>query len=566
MFLGIQFTFDETWQAVLYILCGLGIFLFGINMMGSNLKSIAGDKVKTIIEKTTNTPFKGMVVGFLVTMLTQSASGTSALAVGLVASGLMSFEQSLGILLGANIGGTVLTIVLALFSQLKIMPILSVVLVFIGSFSMFFFKQKKARQLGSIVMGFGMIFLGLAFIDMSFSQILTDNKEVIENIFKNLDSVPELGVLVGIVFTMIVQSSSATIGIVQGMYLTGTMTLSGAIAIMLGANIGTTITATIASLGSSNTAKRVALANVIIKVVGVVVFVIFYRWALFPLVRTINNAVFGTELNPIIIALTHFTFNLVNSFIFLLFIKFLTRFCNHFFKEEELSIEERLLDYSLIGKSSQLALSFAKSAIDHMFNEVNEYVILTKKYAFERNDELLNKGDDLEKSINSLDKRIHDYLIKITVKGLDKKSSALLSKYLDSIKDLERIGDHCTNILGFFKQRYDHNMELSEDGVQDLDQIFTTLVNMSNLTMIALNDWDNAVAGKALELEPEIDKMEEIFHERHVHRVNTGKCTYMNSEHYVEVLSNIERMGDHFTNVLELICNDEYCEYDEFNH
>ena len=131
MILGIEFTFDGVWQAVLYILCGLGIFLFGISMMGSNLKSIAGDKVKQIIEKTTNTPFKGMIVGFLVTMLTQSASGTSALAVGLVASGLMSFEQSLGILLGANIGGTVLTIILALFSQLEIMPILSVILVFV---------------------------------------------------------------------------------------------------------------------------------------------------------------------------------------------------------------------------------------------------------------------------------------------------------------------------------------------------------------------------------------------------------------------------------------------------
>ncbi|MBQ9448247.1 MAG: Na/Pi cotransporter family protein [Acholeplasmatales bacterium] len=566
MILGIEFTFDGVWQAVLYILCGLGIFLFGISMMGTNLKNIAGDKVKQIIERTTNTPFKGMIVGFLVTMLTQSASGTSALAVGLVASGLMSFEQSLGILLGANIGGTVLTIVLALFSQLEIMPILSVILVFVGSFAMFFFKQKKIRQLGSIVMGFGMIFLGLAFIDMSFAHILKENKETIENIFKGLDAAPELGVLVGVLFTMIVQSSSATIGIVQGMYLTGTMTLSGAIGIMLGANIGTTITAVIASLGSSRTAKKVAFSNVIIKVFGVVVFVIFYRWALFPLIKLINNAMFGTNTNPIIIALTHLVFNIINSFVFLLLLKPLIKISDKVFKQEERSIEESLLDYSLITKSSQLALSFAKSAIDHMATIVNKYIMVAKEYSFVRNDEDLEIGDEYEREINSLDKRIHDYLIKITVKGLNKNSSDLLSKYLDSIKDLERIGDHCTNILGFFRERYIHNMNLSEDGEQDLEQIFSVLINMSNLSLEAINNWNKNTASKALELEPEIDKLEEFFHSRHMHRVDNGKCSYMNSEHYVEVLSNIERMGDHFTNILELICNDEYCKYDEFDH
>ena len=260
--LGVSIEFGEgagaNALAILYILCGLGIFLFGINMMGSSLKAIAGDKMKVIIEKSTNTPFKGMLVGFVTTMLTQSASGTSALAVSLVGAGLMSFTQAIGVLLGANIGGTILTIILAAFSQLKIMPIVSVALVFIGASMVFFFKKKRLNQIGSVVLGFGLIFLGLAFIDMSFSHfIATDSpyREGINNLFEGLANVPVLGITVGTLFTIIVQSSSATIGIVQSMYTVGSISLFGALALMLGANIGTTVTALLASLGSSKSAK-----------------------------------------------------------------------------------------------------------------------------------------------------------------------------------------------------------------------------------------------------------------------------------------------------------------------
>ena len=312
----VGFTGMATWEAVLYILCGLGIFLYGINMMGGSLRSLAGNKMSIIIEKTTNTPLKGMLVGFIVTMLTQSASGTSALAVSLVAAGLMTFPQALGILLGANIGGTILTIILAAFSNLKIMPIVSVILVFIGASMVFFFKKKKIKQLGSVVLGFGFIFLGLSFIDMSFKTILSDYNEMIVKMFEGVSKVPVLGVLIGTIFTFIVQSSSATIGIVQSLYSsalsTGTevISLSGALAIMLGANIGTTITAFLASLGSSKSAKKVATANILIKFFGVLVFTIAFSGYLW-LITKLNNA-FKWEYNEMIIAIAHLLFNIVN--------------------------------------------------------------------------------------------------------------------------------------------------------------------------------------------------------------------------------------------------------------
>ncbi len=573
-FLGVSLEFGEgaggNALAILYILCGLGIFLFGINMMGSSLKAIAGDKMKVIIEKSTNTPFKGMLVGFATTMLTQSASGTSALAVSLVGSGLMTFGQAIGVLLGANIGGTILTIILAAFSQLKIMPVVSVALVFIGATMVFFFKKKRINQMGSVFLGFGLIFLGLAFIDMSFARFIAEGSEYREGVmdlFKALANVPVLGIIVGTLFTVIVQSSSATIGIVQSMYTVGSISLFGSLALMLGANIGTTITALLASLGSSKSAKKVALANILIKFFGVVCFGICYRWAYYPLINLVNKAI-GWDNNPMIIALAHLSFNIINSLVIVfLLIKPLTLICNKAYgNDDDNTIEEQLLDYSLIKKSPSLAMEFVKKAIAYMASCMNEYCHIARDYAFEKNDKLEQRGAALERTINSLDKRIHDYLIKLTLSDFDTKTSKSLSNYLDDIKDIERVGDHCTNIIEFFNDRFDKGLYLSEDGIQDLSQMFDELLLMADNTLKAILENSKEYAKIASDCENEIDKMEDIFHERHVHRVNSGVCSFNNTEHYVEILSNIERMGDHLENICESILNDEYCQYDEFNH
>ncbi|MCR4898946.1 MAG: Na/Pi cotransporter family protein [Acholeplasmatales bacterium] len=567
MFLDITLGFDSLWQAILYVLCGLGIFLFGINLMGSSLKEIGGSRMKVIIQKSTSTPLKGMLVGFVVTMLTQSASGTSALAVSLVAAGLMNFGQAFGILLGANIGGTILTIIMAVFAQFKIMPIVSVVLVFLGATMLFLFKRPKIKQIGSVVLGFGMIFLGLALIDMSFKYIQVEHQEFIQNVFAKLDDMPEVGVLVGILVTCVLQSSSATIGIVQGMYMGGTMSLYGALALMLGANVGTTITAILASLGSSRSAKKVALANTLIKVFGVVIFTIIYRFAFYPLVNVINEAVFGSSANPLIISLTHLVFNLINSFVLLMLIKPSLRIMDKLVPEnKDDDIMEQLLDYSLIQKSPQLALSFVKKAVDYMGLLTKEFVYLAYNYSKNPDPKMKEHGIEIERKINCLDKRSHDYLIKLTIKSLDSKSSTLLSKYLDLIKDLERVGDHCTNLIEFFEEREEKNMHLSADGAQDLNQMFETVIKMAEGTYDSLINWSSDTATETLPIEDEVDRMEEVFHERHIHRVETGACSFVNTEYFVEILSNLERMGDHFTNVLEEISTVEYCKYDEFHH
>ena len=568
--LSVNFVFDSDIVAVLYILCGLGIFLYGIGKMGKSLKAIAGDKMKVIIERSTNTPIKGMVVGFATTMLTQSASGTSALAVSLVGAGLMSFGQSIGVLLGANIGGTILTIIMAAFSQFKIMPVVSVILVIIGAGMTFFFKNNKINQLGSVILGFGFIFLGLAFIDNSFKHFIAEGspyREGISNMFKVLEDIPILGIVVSTLFTFVVQSSSATIGIVQSMFAAGTMNLFGALALMLGANIGTCITALLASIGTSSSAKKVAYANILIKFFGVVCFGICYRWAFYPIMNWFNNLL-GWHDNPMIIAIAHLVFNIVNSFVFLLLIKPLTFVCNKIVKGDDsgVTIQEKLLDYSLIKKSPSLAFEFVKTAVNYMAICVRDYLNLAYKYSFERDDSLISKGDELEKTINSLDKRIHDYLIKLTVAFIDKETSSYLSKYLDQIKDLERVGDHCTNLMEFFYDRFEKELHLSDDGVQDLTQMYEAIISMMDHTLKALEKNSIEDAKAASDIEDEIDRLEEIFHERHVHRVNAGVCSFNNTEHYVEILSNIERMGDHLENVCESILTGKDSKYNEFYH
>ncbi len=556
----------QVWLAVLYVLCGLGIFLYGIDLMGGSLKALAGNKMKTIIEKSTNSPIKGMLLGFLITMLTQSASGTSALAVSLVAVGLMTFPQALGILLGANIGGVVLTIIMAGFQSINIMPVVSVILVAIGAAMVFFFKKKKVKQIGSVVLGFGLIFLGLSFISMSMKTIESQYQTQIQNLFSKLADMPVVGVIVGTLFTFVVQSSSATIGIVQEMYASATIPLKGALAIMLGANIGTTITALIASLGSSKAARKVATANILIKLLGVIVFM--FAWLGFKnLVLWVNELTFGAKHNSMIIALAHLFFNIINSFAFLFLLKPLAFLCNKIVKgDDESDLEKQLSDYTLIKKSPELAIEFVKSAVDYMGEQTMHYFHLTMEYSLENVAGAVEKAEKYEHEINGLDKRIHDYLVQIILADLSNTNSNIVSKYLDTIKDLERIGDHCTNIIEFFAQRYEVGLELSKDGRIELHQMYEVLLEMVDNSILGIKTWDKNLAQVVVNDEAKVDDMEEIYRKHHVDRLMKGVCSVSNLDYYVDILSNLERIGDHTDNIANNVLNENYLEGEIYNH
>lgn len=570
-----EFIFENISQLpafIMMILGGLGLFLYGIELTGNSLRAIAGDRLKGFIEKSTSTPIKGIFVGALVTILIQSSSGTTALTVSLVRAGLLTFPQAVGIIMGANIGTTVTPFMMSLKIENYALWCVG-----IGAILIFFFKKEKIHQIGSIILGFGLLFVGLWFMGGALGAILNNPsvQSSVASLFTWLEKYPIFGLFIGTVITAAVQSSAATILILQTLYISGSIHLIGALPILLGCNIGTTVTALIAAFGGGTEAKRTAFVHALFNIIGSVLFMILAvagpggKGPFVMLMEWIEDTFLRGIPQAMTLALAHIVFNVVTTFVLFFFIKQMVWLATKIIKDKanpEERIAEELLDYSLIDRSSVLALSFVKKAIDYMTDCVKNYVYIAKEYSFERKDDLLAEGAELEKTINCLDKRIHDYLIKLTITDLSDGSSKLLSKYLDQIKDLERVGDHCTNILEFFEERYEKDMHLSADGNQDLAQIYDVLLRMVDNTTAAVKEWSIEKAKEASDCENEIDKLEDVFHERHVHRVNSGACTFLNTEHYVEILSNIERMGDHLENICEGILTEEYCQYDEFNH
>lgn len=546
------------------VIGGLGIFLFGIDLMGNTLKVIAGDRMKTFIEKTTNTPLKGVLVGAIVTILIQSSSGTTALAVGLVRAGLLPFPQAIGIIMGANIGTTVTSFIVGIPG----VGDFALLFVGVGALVIFFFQKEKIKQIGNILLGLGLLFFGLELMGDALKAILGNFEEQVKQVFTFVENVPVLGLLIGTIVTGVVQSSAATVSIAQILYEQGTIGLYAALPILLGCNIGTTITAVFAAAGGGTQAKRTALVHTLFNVLGSLLFMVLL-WPYALSVEWFEDVFLGGVAQKWTLSFAHVVFNVLTTFVLFFFIKQMQWVATKLIKDTEIKeeqIADELLDYTLIKKSPVLALSFTKKAIDYMTDCVHRFVNISKEYAFNRDDKLIEEGVELERMINCLDKRIHDYLVKITITDLNKELSQTLSKYLDQIKDLERIGDHCTNIVDFFKERYEKNMTLSNDGTQDLEQIFATLLAMTDGVRDAIKEWSVELASKASEYEDEIDKLEDVFHQRHVHRVNSGACSFINTEHYVEILANIERMGDHFKNICDRISTDEYCKYDEFAH
>ena len=551
MFLSDGLTAGNMLMQLMMVLGGLGLFLYGINQMGDSLKTIAGDRLKIFIEKTTNTPLKGILVGILVTALIQSSSGTTALMVSLVRSGLMTFPQAIGVILGANIGATVTSFIVSLNIEKY-----SLFFVGIGALIIFFLKNDKVKEVGKIIFGFGLLFFGLKTMGEALDVILKAYEDQATSAFAFLSKVPILGLLIGTGVTAVVQSSSATISILQTLYQQGTIAVIGAIPIMLGCNIGTTITACIACVGGGVQAKRTATVHVMFNVVGAILFMVLL-WPFSKLIELIEASMLsGLGPRPrMTIAICHMLFNVITTVVMFFFIPLMVKLATKWIKDkpdEKQTILDELLDYSLIEKSPTLALSFAKKSVDYMCECVTKYVDMAKCYSFEKKSFDIDPAE-LEKTINSLDKRIHDYLIKLTLTDLSVSNSHLLSAYLDTIKDLERIGDHCTNIFEFFDERYETNKELSEDGKQDLEQIYAVLLNMVNVTIESFYSWNKELAVQANQYEEEIDKLEVVFHHRHVHRINSGACSYLNADHYVEILSNIERMGDHLKNISDSI-------------
>jgi phosphate:Na+ symporter len=551
----------EWWEIVFALVGGLGIFLYGINLMGDSLKAIAGKRMKLIIEKSTNTPIKGILIGILITGLIQSSSGTTALTVGLVRAGLMSLNQAVGIILGANIGTTVTSFLIGLKIKEYALPIMAV-----GSFLIFFSHSKKQKQLGGVLLGFGMLFFGLDTMGGSLKSLTTLPE--FTHALQEVGNTPIIGLFVGAGTTAVVQSSSATIGILQGLYETGAIPLIGAIAILFGNNIGTTVTAIFAAVGGSTAAKRTAAAHVLFNLIGSIVFMIF----LVPYTAVISymeTTVLHDNNPAMTISFAHMGFNLINTFIMYWFINQLVWLVKVIVRGDDglIEVDVNVLQDSLIEESPILALESAKVVVVNMGRVAEEMFQVATKYTFENNKKLFENGMQFEEMLDTIDKKAHDYLVKVAQADLDEESSSNQATYVDTIRDFERIGDHCTNLFEFYSQRHEDKIQFSDDAKKELTKLYGVVSETIRLAVEAFDKQDKTIALDIIEKEDIIDRLVIKNRKRHIMRVNTGACNENSDSIYVDILSNIERIGDHCNNIAINIIQESYyneeMEYDE---
>lgn len=532
------------------ILAGLGLFLFGIEYMGDGLKGYSGDKMKDIIDKYTSSPFKGIVIGAFVTCLIQSSSGTTALAIGLIRSGLMTLEQSIGIIMGANIG----TVITSVFVGLKVSQY-AVYFIILGAAFLMFSKNKKTKYMGQIIFGFGCLFYGLELMGDNLANIskVPEFTQVANYLSQN----PWLGLLGGTLLTTAVQSSAAVIAIAQQMYGAGAIGLSIALPFLFGSNIGTTITAVLASFGGTVPAKRAAFFHVLFNVVGSLLFMI----VLSPFTLLIEWLAGALNILPELqLSVAHGIFNVVTTAFFFPLIPAIVKLIKKILpsSKKEINMDLSELDPNVVQLFPSHALAIAKNKIIEMGHITIEAVEGIRAY-FETKNPLAKDGVyEMENAINTLDSKITEYLVLISHETLNDHDSNDYLANMKTIKDFERIGDLCINIVKYYEAIYDEKEDFSPEAREDLEAMMDMVIDMLNHAVKAFDTHDLDDIVYVDDKEADLDYFNKKAKQRHIKRVGRKieNSALVNST-YVDILANLERMGDHCQNISESYLLDE---------
>ncbi|CAM3975774.1 sodium:phosphate symporter [Bacillus wiedmannii] len=528
---------------------GLGIFLFGIKYMGDGLQQAAGDRLRDILDRFTTNPLMGVLAGMLVTVLIQSSSGTTALTVGLVSAGFMTLRQAIGVIMGANIGTTVTAFIIGIKIGEYALPVMAV-----GAILLFFFKNKKVHSVGQVVFGFGMLFFGLELMSAGMKPLRS--LEAFQELMVSMSDNPILGIIVGTVFTLIVQSSSATIGILQELFGQGAIDLQAALPVLFGDNIGTTITAVLAAIGTSIAARRAALVHVIFNIIGTLIFTII----LIPFTSLIQYFQTSLNLNPeMTIAFAHGTFNVTNTIIQFPFIAVLAWIVTKIIRGEDSSInfKPQHLNPIFIEQSPAIALTEAQKEIIRMaefslhgLKEANQFLnTQDKKHA--------DMATQLEGAINNLDKKIIEYLVLLSEKPLSPTDSEKHSVLAGVVGDIERVGDHVENLVELVDFQISHRVSLSDEALAELNEMLELTISTLQDAINALTNFDTELAQTVIAKERKIDQMERVLRKRHVLRLNERSCSGDASIIYVDMVSNLERIGDHAVNIADGVLGEQ---------
>lgn len=537
---------ELNWQEMLFqFIGGLGIFLFGIKYMGDGLQKSAGDRLREILDKFTTNPFMGVLAGIFVTVLIQSSSGTTVIVVGLVSAGFMTLRQAIGVVMGANIGTTVTAFIIGIDIGEYALPIIA-----LGAILLFFFKNKKIQNIGQMVFGFGGLFYGLELMSGGMKPLR--DLQSFHELTVSLSDNPILGVVVGTVFTLIVQSSSATIGILQELYSSDLLDLKAALPVLFGDNIGTTITAVLAALGASVAARRTAAVHVLFNLIGTTIFLI-----ILPLfTKVIMFMQSSLNLNePMTIAFAHGTFNVTNTIIQFPFIAVLAYIVTKLIpgKDAIIDYNAQHLDPVFIQQSPAIAIGQAKEEVLRMGQFAVKGLEETNEFLKTKNTKNSETAYQIEGAINNLDKKITDYLVDLSSASLSEVESERHSILMDTVRDIERIGDHFENIVELVEYQQANKVKISEEAMNDLEEMFGLTISTVSQSIEALDVNSLDMAREVIEKEDRIDKMERKLRKQHILRMNEGKCTGQSGIVFVDIISNLERIGDHAVNIAEAV-------------
>lgn len=533
---------------------GLGLFLFGIKAMSDGLQSVAGDRMRLILEKGTKNSFRGVLTGTLVTALIQSSSGTTVLTVGLVNAGLLSLRQAIGIIMGANIGTTVTAYLIGFNLKDYSLPIIA-----LGVFLIFFAKSKKLNYFGQAIFGFGLLFFGMEVMGQGMKPLR--DSDFFINLMAGVEHNTLLGVLIGAIFTAIVQSSSATIGILQESANQGVVTITQAVPLLFGMNIGTTVTALLAGIGATVAARRAALSHLIFNVVGTLIFLpLFLSGVFLTVVISFTNFLAAFLPGPgswdainvkMQLAQIHGTFNVLNTLILLPFVALLAIAVTRIIpsKEGEIDAMPQFLEPRLLN-NMPVALANAKHELLRMGNIALETYEHAIKYFYDRKEENQKGARACEAVVDKLQKDIESYVLRaISGKNLTSELSQRSHTIVMVMGDIERVGDHAQNIVELAEYASAHGLTFSDKAMQDLEIMTGKVKDILILSLKALEKEDKELARSVIERDNTIDEMERELRKAHIARVNARTCNGNVGAVYLDILSNLERIGDHSVNI-----------------
>ncbi|EQF23049.1 na+/Pi-cotransporter family protein [Clostridioides difficile CD160] len=531
---------------IISLMGGLGLFLYGMNLMGEGLQKSAGTKLKKIIKLLTSNLFMGVLVGTGVTAVIQSSSATTVMVVGFVNAGIMTLKQAIGVIMGANIGTTV-TAQLVSFDLTGMAP----VALGIGIILYLFGNKPRIKNIAEILIGFGILFTGMDFMKMAVEPLR--DYQGFTDLLVTFGRYPLLGLLLGFGITAIIQSSSASMGMLVALAAEGLVPLSAALPILYGQNIGTCVTSLLSSIGANKNARRAAMMHLIFNVLGTVIFLILLNKPVVNLVTSWDPSNVARQ-----IANTHTLFNIISVLILLPFTKLIIKLAIRLVPDKEGDIDEdeaktiKYIDDRMIETPSIALANTIKETL-RMGEKAKESLNASMEALVEHATEKIDKTYRRERLINDLQKAILNYLLKLSKAPLDDDSREVVDTLFNTVNDIERIGDHAKNIAELSQVAIDSNISFSEEGQSELDVMYNKVVSAYTYALESMRTDNVDLACKVIKIEEQVDIMEKSCRANHMYRLNNNLCSIENGVIYLDVISNLERISDHAVNIAQQV-------------